>query len=102
MAKLILSVDDVTIKEIKLAPGVYKIGRKPECEIQLDDATVSGEHAHIEVMADQQQPGRLQVYAMDRNSTNGTLVNGREINRLKLNTGDVVQVGRHELAYFAD
>lgn len=102
MAKLIVSIDGVTIRELNLSVGLYKIGRKPGNEIQVDDEVVSGEHAMIEVMPNPENSNLLDVYAADRNSTNGTLVNNREINRQKLKSGDVVQVGGHEIAYFAD
>jgi len=48
MAKLILSLDDVVLKELPLTKERTTIGRKPHNDIQIDNLAVSGEHAVIE------------------------------------------------------
>src|SRR5437899_1674196 len=47
MAKLILSMDNLVLKEIALAKERTTIGRKPHNDIQIDNLAVSGEHAVI-------------------------------------------------------
>ncbi|HVJ10924.1 MAG TPA: FHA domain-containing protein, partial [Burkholderiales bacterium] len=47
MAKLILSMDGLVLKEIPLAKERTTIGRKPHNDIQIDNLAVSGEHAVI-------------------------------------------------------
>ncbi|MCX7180527.1 MAG: FHA domain-containing protein, partial [Proteobacteria bacterium] len=45
MAKLILSMDSMLLKEIPLAKERTTIGRKPQNDIQIDNLAISGEHA---------------------------------------------------------
>jgi len=45
MAKLILSMDGLVLKEIPLTKERTTIGRKPHNDIQIDNLAVSGEHA---------------------------------------------------------
>jgi hypothetical protein len=47
MAKLILSMDGLVLKEIALTKERTTIGRKPHNDIQIDNLAVSGEHAVI-------------------------------------------------------
>ena len=47
MAKLILSMDGLVLKEIPLTKERTTIGRKPHNDIQIDNLAVSGEHAVI-------------------------------------------------------
>jgi hypothetical protein len=63
------------------------LGRKPDCDIMLDDPLISRKHARIT------QKG--QVYAiLDLGSRNGTFVNGRRIqHEVLLSPGDQVRLG---------
>ena len=47
MAKLILSMDGVVLKEIPLSKERLTVGRKPHNDIQIDNLAISGEHAAI-------------------------------------------------------
>ena len=68
------------------------IGRKPECNIQLDEKMVSGQHAEITVKPDE-------ILLKDLGSTNGTLVNGQEVSEKTLKTGDQVSIGNYKLIF---
>lgn len=70
------------------------VGRLAECQIQLGDANVSRRHAAFI---------RLEEgWALsDLGSTNGTRVNGREIERVRLADGDVIDIGLTRLVYHA-
>ena len=70
------------------------IGRKPQNDIQLDDPTVSGQHASILMLQN--------AYIEDMNSTNGVLLNGKKVTRRQLNHGDIIKIGRHELKFIDD
>ena len=48
MAKLILSMDGVVIREVPLTKERTTIGRKPHNDIQIDNLAVSGERTPIE------------------------------------------------------
>jgi pSer/pThr/pTyr-binding forkhead associated (FHA) protein len=69
------------------------IGRKGSNDIQIDDATLSGEHALIELCDD----GSYQIN--DLNSTNGILYKGKKIETRTLADGDIVVMGTHDLEY---
>src|SRR5690606_9423860 len=63
------------------------IGRQPECDVHLDDATVSRRHAIVHA-AD----GTFEIE--DLQSANGTRVGGRPVRgRTVLRDGGVVEVG---------
>jgi pSer/pThr/pTyr-binding forkhead associated (FHA) protein len=95
MAKLILSMDGLVLKEIQLNQERLSIGRKPQNDIQIDNLAISGEHAVIvTILADS--------FLEDLNSTNGTLVNGQPIKKHFLRNNDVIELGKYKLKYMAD
>lgn len=95
MAKLILSMDGLVLKEIALDKERLSIGRKPHNDIQIDNLAISGDHATIvTILADS--------FLEDLNSTNGTLVNGQAIKKHFLRNNDVIELGKYKLKYMAD
>lgn len=75
---------------IPLEP-VTVIGRHPRATIVLDDAFVSSEHAQLSW-----SDGRWWITDLD--STNGTVLNGREVTvPTGLRFGDVIQIGEISL-----
>ncbi len=76
--------------------GSTLIGRSPEAGVILGDASVSGEHALIE-----RTSGGWRV--SDLGSTNGTVVNGRPLDRrgVALRPGDLVGIGAVMLRFQA-
>lgn len=98
MPKLVHSRDGQFLEEINLDVGSWLIGRRPECDIRLDDETSSGKHALLTVTASVYMEGLLDVHIEDQGSTNGTIVNGKAIKRHMLKHGEVVKVGSHEFA----
>ena len=68
------------------------IGRSPECEIFLDDVTVSRKHA---VLVRTPEGFRIE----DQGSLNGTFLNRRRIESAQLSDGDEVQVGKYRLTF---
>jgi pSer/pThr/pTyr-binding forkhead associated (FHA) protein len=69
-------------------------GRHPDSEIFLDDVTVSRRHAEFH------RDGESFTVA-DTGSLNGTYVNRDRIDRVQLNDGDEVQIGKYRLVFFA-
>ena len=92
MAKLILSMDGLVLKEITLTKERTTIGRKPHNDIQIDNLAVSGEHAVIVTILNDS-------FLEDLGSTNGTLVNGQPIKKHFLQPNDVVELGKYKLKY---
>jgi len=95
MAKLILSMDGLVLKEIPLAKERMTLGRKPHNDIQIDNLAISGEHAAVVTILNDS-------FLEDLNSTNGTLVNGQPIKKHFLKNGDVVELGKYKLKYVAE
>lgn len=95
MAKLILSMDGLVLKEIPLDKERITIGRKPHNDIQIDNLAISGEHAAIVTLLSDS-------FLEDLDSTNGTLVNGQPVKRHFLRPNDVIELGKYRLKYMAD
>lgn len=92
MAKLILSMDGLVLKEITLSKERTTIGRKPHNDIQIDNLAVSGEHAVIVTILQDS-------FLEDLGSTNGTVVNGQPIKKHFLQNNDVIELGKYRLKY---
>ncbi len=95
MAKLIITLDGVTIGEQALDQPRITLGRASSNDIHLDDGTVSGKHAQFHVLG-------KDVFVEDMESTNGTMVNGQRVHRRQLRQGDVLRIGQHELRFVDD
>ncbi|MHB1358883.1 MAG: FHA domain-containing protein [Rhodocyclaceae bacterium] len=92
MAKLILSMDNLVLKEIPLNKERTTLGRKAHNDIQIDNLVVSGEHAVIVSILNDS-------FLEDLNSTNGTFVNGQQIKKHFLQNNDVIELGKYRLKY---
>lgn len=70
------------------------VGRLAECQVCINDVNVSRRHAAFIRLDD--------GWAIaDLGSTNGTRVNGREVDRVRLTDGDVIEIGLTRLIYHA-
>lgn len=92
MAKLILSLDGDILGHHFLDQDRFSIGRRPDNDLQIDDSSVSKEHAVILTVGNDQ-------ILEDQGSTNGTLVNGGRISKHILQNNDVIDIGRYQLRY---
>ncbi|HEU4351768.1 MAG TPA: FHA domain-containing protein [Burkholderiales bacterium] len=95
MAKLILSMDGLVLKEIPLTKERTSIGRKPHNDIQIDNLAVSGEHAVIVTILNDS-------FLEDLGSTNGTVVNGNPIKKHFLQNNDLIELGKYKLKFIGD
>lgn len=95
MAKLILSMDGLVLKEIPLSKERMTIGRRPSNDIQIDNLAISGEHAAVVTILNDS-------FLEDMNSTNGTLVNGQPVKKHFLKGGDVIELGKYKLKYIVE
>jgi FHA domain/zinc-ribbon domain len=74
--------------------GRTLVGRSPECDIFLDDVTVSRRHAEIVREGDE-------FTIRDLGSLNGTYVNRKRIESTALQDDDEVQIGKYRLTFLA-
>ena len=70
------------------------IGRSPECDVFLDDVTVSRKHATLAREGDR-------VTIEDQGSLNGTFVNRRRVESAPLQDGDEIQIGKYRLTFLS-
>jgi pSer/pThr/pTyr-binding forkhead associated (FHA) protein len=68
------------------------IGRSPDCDVFLDDVTVSRKHAVLVHKDDA-------YYIEDQGSLNGTFLNRRRIESGRLENGDELQIGKYKLSF---
>lgn len=68
------------------------IGRSPECDVFLDDVTVSRKHAEVVQAGDT-------FTITDLGSLNGTFVNKKRIESAELDDDDEVQIGKYRLTF---
>lgn len=95
MSFLTVQMPDGDIMRFALSKSTVRLGRAPENDLILDDATVSRRHALI----DRREDGD---YLVDVGGSNGVVVNGLPMgNPALLREGDVVDLGRARLVYCA-
>lgn len=90
MLRIILKFNSTVIKELKIDQDEIIIGRDSGNDIQIDNVAVSREHAKI-------IRGPNYYLIEDLNSTNGTFVNGKKINKKYLKEDDEISIGKHSL-----
>ena len=92
MGKLVVSLDNVVIKEVQITKDRTTLGRRPYNDIVIDNLAVSGEHAVLLAVGNE-------VYIEDLNSTNGTYSNGKAIKKQLLAHNDTVEIGKYRIRY---
>jgi pSer/pThr/pTyr-binding forkhead associated (FHA) protein len=79
-------------REIYALEKRLTIGRRPENNICLSDLSVSRQHAVIYVEGDR-------VFVEDLGSHNGTFVNAKRAQKIKLKNGDTLEVGKAKFRF---
>jgi hypothetical protein len=80
-------------RRLLVPPAGGTIGRSRDCEILLEDAGISRHHAEI-------RPGAEGWTVEDLGSTNGVLLNGREVRGAQLlQPGDRLELGSTEIVF---
>ncbi len=95
MPKMIVSIDEVVIKEVQLTKDRTTLGRRPYNDIVIDNLAVSGEHAVLQMTGGE-------VFLEDLNSTNGTYVNGKAVKKQQLQNGDAIEIGKYKIKFVGD
>ena len=87
MIILELRAQSLVLKEYTLEKGdSLTIGRHPDNDIVPKDAAVSNHHAIIERKGEK-------LIVLDKESINGTFVNGIKVQSAELNEEDIVKIG---------
>lgn len=90
-------VDDVVVNKFELNQESTTVGRHPDCDIQIDDAAISGQHAKILLQKNKYLDGAIEIFLEDLNSKNGSYINGRKIQgKQTLANNDVLRFGWNE------
>jgi len=76
----------------RIASEAMRIGRGTQNQIRILDTEISRQHAVVSLIDDRWK-------LTDRNSSNGTFVNGSAVQQCDLMTGDQIQLGRTVLLF---
>lgn len=93
--RLRVAAGDASAKQVELTSDVTVLGRGSQATLRLNDTGVSRVHCEIRREGDD-------VVLVDLGSTNGTTVNGRAVERVRLAPGDRIELGRCVLVYERD
>ncbi len=92
MIKVVVRLGGAVVNEIEFEKAPVTIGRNPDNDLRIENLAVSGRHARVEKDGDGYR-------LLDLQSTNGTYVNDRRVERAALRETDVVTVGKHALSF---
>ncbi|ASM76522.1 hypothetical protein VITFI_CDS0743 [Vitreoscilla filiformis] len=95
MGKLVVSLDNVVVKEAPLLKDRVTVGRRPYNDVVIDNLAVSGEHAVLHSVGGD-------VFIEDLNSTNGTYINGKAVKKQLLAHNDLIEIGKYRIRYMAE
>ena len=95
MNKIIINRGSFKLDEVVFEQGTTTIGRANNNTIALDDNAVSSHHAKIVTLFNTS-------YIEDLDSTNGTMVNGKSVQKRTLHSGDIISLGNHQLLFQSD
>ena len=70
------------------------IGRSPDCDVFLDDVTVSRKHAVLVGEGER-------FHVEDLGSLNGTFLNRKRIEKAPVEDGDELQIGKYRLTFLS-
>ncbi|MDH3975483.1 MAG: FHA domain-containing protein [Deltaproteobacteria bacterium] len=91
MIKVLLKFKGNIVSETLIKSAIITVGRESGNDIEIDNPAVSGIHARIGMEGEN-------VYIEDANSTNGTFLNGKKIEKEIIKTDDEVIIGKHSLS----
>lgn len=88
--RILVTREGDTVAEYELSDREYVIGRNELADIIVEDTYVSKIHAMLKVYSNA-------VVLLDLNSTNGTTVNSRVVQKTILRNNDVITLGHYKL-----
>ena len=102
MAVLNLLVDDVVVKSFPLEKSGVTIGRSPDCDIQIEESSVSSKHARIEMIPNPVVAVLTDIFIEDLGSMNGIFVNDEQISRHIIQNKDRIRIAFTEFMLVTD
>ncbi|MDO9611467.1 MAG: FHA domain-containing protein [Serpentinimonas sp.] len=90
MPSLAITLDGAAAQVVGLVHPRTTLGRRGYNDIVVDHLAISGEHALFVLHPDG-------VELIDLHSTNGTYVNGRAIDALRIGPDDLIEIGRCQI-----
>jgi len=91
-ATLLVKLHGQGSRTLDLSKDQFTIGRKSDNDLVIEDQSVSGHHAKIVKV-------QAVYFIEDLRSTNGTMVNGKPIERQQLRDADGISIGQHRLIF---
>ncbi|NVJ62038.1 MAG: FHA domain-containing protein [Gammaproteobacteria bacterium] len=101
MAYLILLTEGHSGPRFALEKKELTIGRSPNCDIHLEDPSVSFQHARIKI-APIDNTQSMVVSIEDCDSTNGTFVNNQRVERELLTANDNINIGLSTFRFISE
>lgn len=92
MAKLNFMDRENLLREYEIKEEITTIGREATNVIVIADPSVSRQHATVEKKEDG-------YYLVDKNSSNGTFINGKKVSQQKLSHQDKVNLGNASMVF---
>lgn len=93
VGQLIITRGPMAGARFAITESTTKVGRGSDCQVFLDDITVSRDHAEIRRNAD----GTYEL--SDSGSLNGTYLNGERVGHALLREGAQLQIGKFHLVF---
>ncbi len=95
MLQILLKFNATVLRVIQSDRNYITIGRNIKNDIQIDNLAVSKFHARIERSNDN-------YFIEDLNSTNGTFINDKKIEKCELQDRDTASIGKHSLIFLLE
>lgn len=102
MSKLIIKRENESGYDFKIKGSLVKIGRAKDNDIILEDHKASRYHAEIKRDSDPLNNQDVKFIIFDKDSKNGTRVNGVNIKNKPLNHNDKISIGGFSITYIKE
>ncbi|RRJ84404.1 FHA domain-containing protein [Aestuariirhabdus litorea] len=103
MATLAQLIDDVVVNRVEIDQPLTTLGRHPDNDIEISEATVSSRHARLLREPNAAINTVMDVYIEDLGSTNGTFVNNQRVDgRCKLHNNDLIRIAWNHFKFIDD
>lgn len=82
--------------------NLYILGKAGDADIPLNEKSVSDHHANLQIRRSNDDEKKLMVVVTDTNSTNGTVVNGKDIGingHISLQHLDKIKIGNYDMVF---